>query len=65
MEQTPPIYYKVEYDGETGIYTGYCPSMKPVRFSSKSEDEVDELVKDGIELYLKKYPDFFKSFKHL
>lgn len=65
MEQMPPIYYRVDYDKKTGIYTGYCPSMKPVHFSSKDEKEVDELVRDGIALYLEKHPDFFKSLKHL
>ena len=55
----------LEYDEETGIYTGYCPNMKPVRFSSKDEAEVHTLVRDGIELYLDQYPDFFKAYKEL
>lgn len=61
----PPIYYRMELDEATGVYTGYCPNMKPVRFSGKNEDEIDMLVRDGIKLYLEQHPDFFETYKEL
>lgn len=62
IENAPEtVSYVTEYDPETKVYTGYCPLMKPVIFSSKDPDEVNALVKDGINLYLRKYPDFFKN----
>ena len=45
-------YYCIEHDIDTGVYTGYCPKIKSVRFSSKSEYEVRDLVADGIALHI-------------
>jgi len=63
MNKPSVIYYKIDYDIDTKIYTGYCPSMKPVRFSDKNESVVKELVEDGIDVFLEKNPTFFDSFK--
>ena len=63
--QQPPIYYKIEHDEDTDTYVGYCPSMRPVRFFGKNEGEVEELVRDGITLYMRQHPDFFNAFKKL
>ena len=62
MSKPSTIYYQIKYDDNTKIYTGYCPSMRPVRFSDKDEAKVKELVEDGIDVYLEKYPNFFDSF---
>lgn len=59
------IYYQIVYDKKSKIYTGFCPSMKPVRFSSKSQDEVKDLVSDGIDLFLEKHPKFFDNFEEV
>lgn len=56
------IHYKMEYDEKTKIYTGYCPSMKAVRFSANDENTVKELVEDGVKLFLNKNPKFFENF---
>ncbi len=56
------IYYQIDYDEDSKIYTGYCSSMRPVRFSDKDESKVKELVEDGIDVYLEKYPNFSDSF---
>ena len=55
----------MEYDKENQIHTGYCPSMPPVKFSSKDENKVVELVKDAIGVYLKRYPDYFDKARTL
>ena len=59
------LQYVLRFDRQSGVYTGYCPNMKPVRFSSKDEQEVHDLVRRGIILYLKKHPDFFDAYKEL
>lgn len=63
MTGSRTVYYNTEYNEETKVYTSYCPSMKPVRFSGKDQETVQKLAEDGICVYLKKYPDFFESFK--
>lgn len=65
MKNRPPLYYSLDHDEKTGIYTAYCPSMKPVRFSSRDKAEVLTLLREGVELYLKEYPDFFKTYERL
>ena len=62
MAKPSTIYYQIEYDEDSKIYTGYCSSIKPVRFSDRDESKVKELVEDGIDMYLEKHPDFFDSF---
>lgn len=57
------VYYQIEYDENSKIYTGYCSSMKSVRFSDKDEAKVKALVEDGIYVHLKKYPNFLDCFK--
>lgn len=63
MTGSRTVYYNTEYDEESKIYTSYCPSMKPVRFSDKNIETVQRLAEDGICVYLKKHPNFFESFK--
>ena len=65
MNGSRTLQYVLEHDPQSGIYTGYCPNMRPVRFSSKDEQEVHDLVSRGIKLYLKKHPDFFDAYKEL
>ena len=65
MTRPPIVYYKIDYDEASKIYTGYCPSMKPVRFSDTDESKVKEQVEDGINVFLNKNPDFFDNFKEL
>ena len=65
MEQPGVVYYKIDYDEVTQIYTGYCPSMKPVMFSGKDKSEVNKLVQDGIAVFLEKNPNFFDTFEEL
>ncbi len=65
MNTPDVIYYKIDYDEETKIYTGYCPSMKSVRFSDTDKANVKELVEDGIDIFLEKNPNFFDDFQEL
>ena len=62
MQSAKSIYYKIDYNKESKVYTGFCPDMEPVRFSGKNRNDVVSLVEDGIDLYLKNNPRFFENY---
>ena len=64
MIKPDAIQYKIDFDSTTKLYTGYCPGMSPVEFTDADESRVKELVEDGIDLYLKKNPDFFNNYHY-
>ena len=59
------VSYVIKYDIETDSYHGYVPSMKPVSFHAKSEQEVTELIRDGVQLYLEEHPETALMFRKM
>ncbi|QLH04112.1 HicB family protein [Nitrosopumilus oxyclinae] len=52
------ITYRVEHDDKSDGFIAYCPVMKPVSIYAKTRDEVAPKIRDAIELYLQKHPEF-------
>lgn len=54
------IHYRI-VKNEDGTFTGFCPTMKPVRFTGKTEDRVKDLVVKGIRMYIERRPEILEQ----
>ncbi|MDE0091072.1 MAG: hypothetical protein OXP12_06930 [Thaumarchaeota archaeon] len=58
------IKYVLE-SNDDGSYTGYCPIMKPVRFSGKDRDRVITLVQKCIQMYIRHNPNVLSQLREM